>query len=726
MSRLEHSAFKRVGTKPRSSNLSVRALVLLALIVPLTKMAGPLDYRFASENYSLARSSSTAEILPSGMGAIWAVNDSEKIDKDDLQNPQKVSNSVWDGHRIKIFGARNEIIAFQLICEANPRGINKLSVALPSLKQKNGTAEIVYAPPVSDPTQYAGRPIQLFPENYMHVSAPTEARWIYKPGTPSAPKNPTGWKPVQLVPENAKPGKGGFPLKVEPSQNQAVWIEVYTARKLPAGIYQGNVRVEADGERREVPIELELFDFTLADENTMSAMVYYEGSQTDLYQGRNLDAVYHRFAHRQRIELVNAYDEQSGLQAHGRFSGDDFTPAQGYEGPGEKVGNRIIPASFYGPGDGYDERASAWRKSDAWMIFLRQTFPDAITFLYMPDEPRAADYARIRKLADNVHSNPGPGKQLPTFVTRGYVRELDGAIDIWCSGPQAFNIQRALEERARGHDYWVYNGGRPFGGAIVIDAPATDARATIWGCFKHGIRVYFYWHGNHWQHNRQKQGDRIQDVWANPITFDNRGQPNKPLTSQSFANGDGVLMYPGEEKLHPEEDRGIAGPCSTIQLANFRRGLQDHQYLTLARKLGLNALVNQVLESVVPRMFSDLQANSRVGFSETGNTYEIARYKLAKAIVSRIPLPKKLAKSDSAVPSDESQRSALPSMGTTIRGCAPKTRRSPNFNIELAGRPEAIRRHSRTAERLFRQSPARHTFLPPLINQRTERKERYS
>src|SRR5437899_12946441 len=115
----------------------------------------------------------------------------------------------------------------------------------------------------------------------MHVAAQTEARLIYKKGTPTAPKNPTGCKPVQLVPENAKLRKGGFPLKVEPSQNQAVWIEVYTSRKLPAGIYQGNVRVEADGELRDVPIELELFDFTLPDENRMSAMGCYGGLPTD-------------------------------------------------------------------------------------------------------------------------------------------------------------------------------------------------------------------------------------------------------------------------------------------------------------------------------------------------------------------------------------------------------------------------------------------------------------
>jgi len=620
-----------VASKQRALSLALVALLLLACLGRVTDMA---SYSFLRQNDSHVRSDGVTETSNSGISAVWAINDSEKIDKDDLQNSYKASNSVWDGHSIKIFGARNEIIAFQLIVEANARGIDKLSVAFQELKLRSGSAKIVYTPPVSDPTQYAGRSIQLFSENYIHVAAPTEARWIYKPHTPSAPRNPTGWKPVQLVPENGKPGKGGFPLKVEPLQNQAVWIEVYTSRKLPAGIYQGNVQIEADGDLRNVPVELELFDFTLADENSMTAMIYYEGLQVELYQGRNLDAVYHRFAHRQRIELVNSYDEQSALKARGRFTGDDFTRPQGYEGPGENVGNRIIPASFYGPGEDYDQRETAWRKSDAWMIFLRRTFPTAITFLYMPDEPRAPEYERIRNLADNVHSNPGPGRQLPIFVTKGYVKELDGAIDIWCSGPQAYDIRRALEERARGHDYWIYNGGRPFGGAIVIDAPATDARATIWACFKHGIKVYFYWHGNHWQHNRQKQGNRIQNVWANPITFDNRGQPNKPLTSQSFANGDGVLMYPGEEKLHPEEDRGIAGPCSTIQLANFRRGLQDHQYLTLARTLGLHALINEVLQAIVPRMFSD--AGQTVGFSETGDAYEAARYKLGKAIAGAI------------------------------------------------------------------------------------------
>src|SRR5262249_46613141 len=144
-----------------------------------------------------------------------------------------------------------------------------------------------------------------------------------------------------------------------------------------------------------LPIELELFDFTLPDSNSMHAMIYFESSQIERYQGRNLDAAYHRFAHRQRIELVHAYDQAGVEAAAGRFSREDFTTARGYEGPGEGTGNVIVPRSFYGPSEELDDRAQAWRRADEWMTSLRAKLPAAQTFLYMPDEPRAPQYSRI-------------------------------------------------------------------------------------------------------------------------------------------------------------------------------------------------------------------------------------------------------------------------------------------------------------------------------------------
>lgn len=563
-----------------------------------------------------------------GVARVWAVNDGEKIERDDLKSEFAAGNSAWDGKRIRIFGARNEIVAFQVVVEADAKGIQALGVSLPELSL--GSSRIAYAAPAADPTDTVARPIQIATENYMNVTETTKAEWAWKPGSPAAPKDTLGWKPVQLVPENAKAGRGGLPIAVAPSQNQALWIEIYTGRERPAGTYKGTLTVTADGARRALPVELEVLDFALSDTNTLDAMVYYEPDQPELYQGRNLDPAYDRFAHRQRVEFVHGYDEAS-VRAHlGRFDGTDFTKAKGYEGPGEGVGNRIVPASFYGTGPGWDERGSAWKKADAWMTFLGTTLPQARTFLYMPDEPYPRQYPEVVKLADNVHSNPGPGGKLPVFVTKHWVPELDAAIDIWCAGPQLFDVERAAKERARGRKYWTYNGGRPNGPTFVVDAPATDPRVMGWAAFKEGIELYFYWHGVHWKHNSQKQGERKQNVWQNPITFDNRGQPNKPIDDQGYLNGDGVLLFPGEDKIYPDQDRGIPGPVSSIQLANLRRGLQDHQYLTLARDRGLNSLVDESLAAIVPKVFSE--AGATVGFAETGDAFEASRLKLGRAI----------------------------------------------------------------------------------------------
>ena len=154
--------------------------------------------------------------------AVWAVNDSEKIDRDDLANRNKGGNSVWDGTRIHLFGARNEVLAFQVIVESGAAGIEDLQLSLPALTSTTGPSAIVYRAPGADPSQYAGRPIQIFSENYMYIPGPSSAEWIYMAGSASAPSDIVGWKPVQLVPENARAGRGGFPLTVAPRQEPGV------------------------------------------------------------------------------------------------------------------------------------------------------------------------------------------------------------------------------------------------------------------------------------------------------------------------------------------------------------------------------------------------------------------------------------------------------------------------------------------------------------------------
>jgi hypothetical protein len=570
-----------------------------------------------------------ATVAHAGVGRVWAVNDGEKVDRGDLKNVNRDKNSAWDGTTVRIFGGRNEVIAFQVIVESDDKGIEGLSASLPELAGPGG-GKISYVPPREDPTDFVGRQIQVFSAHYINVKEVMTCSWIFDRKSPAAPANPTGWKPVVLVPEDAAAGKGGFPLKVAANNTQAIWFEIYTPRDLPAGTYRGTVTVKASGQTMSLPVELEVFAFVLPDQNSMKAMLYFETSQLNKYHGADLEDRYQRFGHRQRVELVHAYSEAEVMQDIGWFNGNAFTKGNGYEGPGEGVGNVIVPATFYGPGNQYDDKASAHKASDAWMTFLNNNVPGAMTFLYLPDEPSRRDFPRILKIGENIHKNPGPGGKLPVFVTHEINKDLAPAIDIWSSPTEAYKADLAAKETEAGKIVSVYNGHRPHAGSFDYSVPATDPRATIWGCFKFSIPLYFYWHANHWEHNFQKPTDRDQNIWANSITFDNRKQVDKP--GGGFANGDGVLLYPGQEKVHPEEDRDIVGPCGGYHLANLRRGLQDHLYLTMARELGLKDVVEQTTGAVAGKMLSE--AEKTIGFAQTGNEFEAARLKLAQAIVA--------------------------------------------------------------------------------------------
>ena len=54
----------------------------------------------------------------------------------------------------------------------------------------------------------------------------------------------------------------------------------------------------------------------------------------------------------------------------------------------------------------------------------------------------------------------------------------------------------------------------------------------------------------------------------------------------------------------------------------------------MARRMGLDAVVDEALQAIVPRVFSD--AGERVSYPETGDPYEAARVKVAAAITQEL------------------------------------------------------------------------------------------
>ncbi len=89
-----------------------------------------------------------------GVRRVWAVNDGEKVERDARDHPAGARNAAWDGRTVRVFGARNEIIAFQVIVDADERGVRELSLRLPSLISNRD--RITYQPPAADPSDSSG------------------------------------------------------------------------------------------------------------------------------------------------------------------------------------------------------------------------------------------------------------------------------------------------------------------------------------------------------------------------------------------------------------------------------------------------------------------------------------------------------------------------------------------------------------------------------------------
>ena len=569
--------------------------------------------------------------LEAQVQTLWALGDGEKVFREDLDHFAKRGNYIWDGNTIRLKGLYNEVLAFQLIVETGSQGVDNIEIAVTNpLHSSSGKAiggsTLKYGP--------AGT-IELFSQHYLLVREDryTRPAWFY--GSPAAaPKKMTGWIPDALIPADARPGLGGFPVDVGPDRNQGFWVDLHLPRDqggFPAGLYEGSVQVYASGELiSSIPLEVTLLPGYLPDENnttiwlsTSNISSYYPGltqEQADRmlkFEGRRhrIDVAGGFAANRSRFsdEMMSDYK--------GWLDGSAYTPENGYRGPGEGTGENLFIIGMYGSNVLGNTREDMQQQSDLWVNWFAKNVPDKTYFWYITDEPPAERFPWVIERAGWVKNNPGPGRNLPVFTTRGYGGELLGSIDIWSSGTNVV-LENLPAARKNGGDYTFYNGYRPRYGSVILEAAAVDFRVNSWILYKYDISHHFIWHGTHWRHNHQgPKGHLHQNVFTNPLTFTNFGQ-------YSYGNGDGILFYPGRMPWYPDEDRGIDRLIPSIRLKNIRRGQQDAAIMWMAeQKVGKNRVI-ETINKVVPRALSEVERDEPVPWSEHGDDYDRVRENL--------------------------------------------------------------------------------------------------
>ena len=574
--------------------------------------------RVGAQPVARAKSSRSAARQQSGLAAIWAIDDGTKVLATALKHRLRHKNGIFDGKRIRLVAARNEIVAFQLILVGGAqRDTDGVSVRLgPIGAIKNGQLS-------KDPNRhFIGRRIELFLQHYLQIRRRSKGLvWQHET---AMPKGFLGWVPDALIPLSS-----GQRFRVPARRNQGLWIDIYLPKDTPVGPQRGTLRVQIAGKpcrlpTCRLPVEIEVLPATLPDIPTAKTMLYFSGGDDDrgtlvarYYRAPwaldriALQALRRRHYHlgrRHRVTLFVGKDALPDESLKRRLSGEAFAEAAGYEGPGQGIGQDMYSIHSYG-GELRPRRARLWAN------WFRRHGAKATYFLYGWDEPPADLHRAVRRRARRA-------RPVPTFVTTPYTATLP-EVAIFCAHVQDYTRKLARQAKAAGKAMWIYNGTRPFSGSFAIDDVAISPRVNAWIQYKFGIERWFYWESTYYNDFQGKRGQI--DIYRHPLNFSNR--------FGDAVNGDGLLIYPGRDLIYPQQDRKLALPLPSIRLKNWRRGLFDVEYLALATARGHKKRVDKLLARLIPRALgAETNAKQRVSWPEDGERWLAARLQLAQLL----------------------------------------------------------------------------------------------
>ncbi|MBL7161379.1 MAG: DUF4091 domain-containing protein [Anaerolineales bacterium] len=627
----------------------------------------------------------------SAITRVWANEGGDKVTQAELRassDPAAVLNSVWDGSGISLFGARNEVVSFNLVLEAPHADAANVEVTLTELNGPSGMAISTRPASGDDLFDFIGRNIELFFVRYLEIQGLSTLTYEtyderHIPERCRRPLNKDGsgagtWedRPChnQHYPDIAVPLELETPFTIRARTNQSIWGDIYIPKDAPAGFYPGSITILEDGVQTwEIPIQLQVRDFTLPDLPSARTMIYfsienvnerylgqehiYPDPETDAYNQAQLLADRHfQLAHRHKISLIDDYipPEQMRYVWLARLNGKLFTSTQGYAGIGEGVGNNIYSIGTYGswPWMGLGQ-TGMWANSDTWVSWFDAHPLDTPTeyFLYLVDE--SDDFDQTEQWASWIDNNLGPGARLMSLATidlpnaAAHVPSLDipasfmlvGDNESWASASEEYVNDSSKR-------FYYYNGGRPGSGTFAIEDEGIALRASAWAQYKMSIDRWFFWESTYYL-NYQCYGytDEAQtNVFQQAQTFGcyEEDDPVMGRTGWNYTNGDGLLFYPGVDTHFPGESYGVMGPIASLRLKLMRRGLQDADYLALAAAVDpvrtadiVSALIPNVLwEYGVADPEDPTWVYTDISWPTDPDAWEAARSELADIIES--------------------------------------------------------------------------------------------
>jgi hypothetical protein len=624
---------------------------------------------------------------------VWANEGGDKVARDELRSsldPNAVLNTVWDGVEISLFGARNEVIGFNLVLEAPSSQADQVNVIFNELIGPDGHSISSREASGEELLNFTDRNIELFYVRYLEIRGlSTDLAYdVYDerhiPERCRRPSNSEGdpsggWedRPChnKLYPDIAAPIEFHSRFTIPRGTNQSIWGDIYIPKSSPPGFYTGQITIsEAGTTTWQLPVSLQVRDFELPDLPNARTMLFFNSSDVnDRYLGtdftypdpgsdvyfQSLEIGDHHFqlAHRHKISLINEDNDYVEVERMDdawidRLSGDLFTTDHGYDGIGVGVGNNVYSIGTYSSWPWVEgTREDMWINSDAWVTWFEAQDFDTPTdyFLYLIDE--SDDHEQIERWAQWMDENPGPGQRLNSMATidlpsaSANIPSLDiatsalwvGITDAWQTAVNDFTADPSKH-------FYFYNGSRPASGSFAIEDDGIALRTLGWIQFKKGIERWFYWESTYYL-NFQCLGssDEAQtNVYQQAMTYGCFDDDDEILgeAGWNYFNGDGVLFYPGTDLRFPDENYGFGGPIASLRLKLWRRGIQDLDYLEMAMAIDPQRTA-QIVDRIIPLVLWEYGVDelndptyvlTDISWPTDPDTWEAARAELADII----------------------------------------------------------------------------------------------
>jgi hypothetical protein len=469
---------------------------------------------------------------------VWVASGLERI------NPDAPAQSA--GH-VVLYAAKGEYEPFQLIVHAPQNSLTNVNVSVSDL---NGPGSSIIA----------NSNITLYREQYVYLSQPSLDFGV---GNRSMG---AGWYPDGLIPfidpstGRAPTGAAltAVPFNVNANKNQPIWADVFVPRDATPGQYLGTAVVTSDQGGVTIPITLNVWHFTLPLKPSLK-------SSFGMHAPLNADTG------AQQLLLSNKLSPFTITPSDSRLLIDNFgLNASGlYFFSGSSRSNcTMAPAPTLA-----DIAAQAARYSS-----------DLLTYIYSADEidPCTNLYDTVRQWARAMHQVGVPN--LATMTPNPVLYD-DGsgtghsAVDIWVLLPAMYNSAPSFvaDVIRKGDSVWSYNAEAPDADSPRWQIDFSPLNYRLQAGFINqslGLTGLLYWRVDLFS----------SDPWNNVEPY---------TASGGVLAGEGMLIYPGAQV-------GTSAPAPSMRLKYLRDGVEDYEYVEIAKSLGQGDWALSVAKTVGP------------------------------------------------------------------------------------------------------------------------------